>query len=111
MHYNQLVEIAKYLHVLIFVIQKACYATYTNISLALAYTYLHSLAMTVESTKLDSFLGPLTPPDVSQIKLYNYYFKTLEYVATEVDGKATGWSAKFVNGKWVSESAKKKAKK
>ncbi|GGP56108.1 DNA topoisomerase 1 [Shewanella algicola] len=34
-----------------------------------------------------------------------------QYVATEVDGKATGWSSKFVNGKWVSETTKKKAKK
>ncbi|PKG78033.1 type I DNA topoisomerase [Shewanella sp. Actino-trap-3] len=34
-----------------------------------------------------------------------------QHVATEVDGKATGWSSKFINGKWVSESAKKKAKK
>ncbi|MCW3172434.1 type I DNA topoisomerase [Shewanella subflava] len=37
-----------------------------------------------------------------------------QYVATEVDGKATGWSARYVGGKWVSESTKtpkKKAKK
>ncbi|MCL1142992.1 type I DNA topoisomerase [Shewanella gaetbuli] len=37
-----------------------------------------------------------------------------QYVASEVDGKATGWSAKFIGGKWVSESTKstkKKAKK
>ncbi|ESE40516.1 dna topoisomerase i [Shewanella decolorationis S12] len=34
-----------------------------------------------------------------------------QYVATEVDGKATGWSAHYVNGKWVTESAAKKAKK
>lgn len=34
-----------------------------------------------------------------------------QYVATEVDGKATGWSSKFIGGKWVSESTKKKAKK
>ena len=34
-----------------------------------------------------------------------------QYVATEVDGKATGWSAHYVNGKWVSESSAKKAKK
>lgn len=32
-----------------------------------------------------------------------------QYVATEVDGKATGWTSKFVDGKWVTES-KKKAK-
>ncbi|MCC4831483.1 type I DNA topoisomerase [Shewanella sp. 10N.7] len=34
-----------------------------------------------------------------------------QYVATEVDGKATGWSSKFIGGKWVSESAKKKPAK
>lgn len=34
-----------------------------------------------------------------------------QYVATEVDGKATGWSAHYINGKWVSESTAKKSKK
>lgn len=34
-----------------------------------------------------------------------------QYVATEVDGKATGWTAKFIDGKWVAESTAKKAKK
>ncbi|MGL5392677.1 MAG: hypothetical protein ACRDA8_15110, partial [Shewanella sp.] len=34
-----------------------------------------------------------------------------QYVATEVDGKATGWSAHFVDGKWVSTTTAKKAKK
>lgn len=37
-----------------------------------------------------------------------------QYVATEVDGKATGWIAKYIDGKWVSETktkAKPKAKK
>ncbi|MCS6209063.1 type I DNA topoisomerase [Shewanella baltica] len=33
-----------------------------------------------------------------------------QYVATEVDGKATGWSAHYVNGKWVSENTKKAKK-
>ena len=33
-----------------------------------------------------------------------------QYVATEVNGKATGWNAKFIDGKWCIESkAKKKA--
>ncbi|AQS36825.1 DNA topoisomerase I [Shewanella psychrophila] len=32
-----------------------------------------------------------------------------QYVATDVDGKATGWTSKFIDGKWVTE-AKKKAK-
>ena len=30
---------------------------------------------------------------------------------TEVEGKATGWSARFVEGQWVEELAKKKATK
>lgn len=34
-----------------------------------------------------------------------------QYVATEVDGKATGWSAHFVNGSWVSTTTTKKATK
>ncbi|MGL6124549.1 MAG: type I DNA topoisomerase [Shewanella sp.] len=33
-----------------------------------------------------------------------------QYVATEVDGKATGWSAHYINGKWVGESTKKAKK-
>jgi len=32
-------------------------------------------------------------------------------VMTEVEGKATGWNAKYVEGKWVEELAKKKAPK
>ncbi|MEW6981861.1 type I DNA topoisomerase [Colwelliaceae bacterium 6471] len=34
-----------------------------------------------------------------------------QYVMTEVEGKATGWTAHFVDGKWVEEAAKKKATK
>ncbi|WP_448211150.1 type I DNA topoisomerase [Colwellia sp. MEBiC06753] len=30
-----------------------------------------------------------------------------QYVMTEVDGKATGWTAKYVDGKWVEELPKK----
>jgi DNA topoisomerase I len=33
-----------------------------------------------------------------------------QYVATEVDGKATGWTAKYHGGKWLVEQTKKKAK-
>jgi DNA topoisomerase-1 len=33
-----------------------------------------------------------------------------QYVATEVDGKATGWAAKYHAGKWLVETTKKKAK-
>ena len=32
-----------------------------------------------------------------------------QYVMTEVDGKATGWSAKYNDGKWVEEQKKKAA--
>ncbi len=34
-----------------------------------------------------------------------------QYVMTEVDGKATGWTAKYIDGKWVEEQPKKKAVK
>ena len=34
-----------------------------------------------------------------------------QYVMTEVEGKATGWNAKYIDGKWVEELAKKKAPK
>jgi len=30
---------------------------------------------------------------------------------SEVDGKATGWTAHYQNGKWVEESKKKAPKK
>jgi DNA topoisomerase I len=41
-----------------------------------------------------------------------YSRKTKEqYVMTEVEGKATGWVAKFIDGKWVEEQAKKVTKK
>jgi DNA topoisomerase-1 len=32
-------------------------------------------------------------------------------VRSDVDGKATGWSARYENKKWVETLAKKKAKK
>ena len=32
-----------------------------------------------------------------------------QYVMTEVEGKATGWVAKYIDGKWVEEQTKKKA--
>lgn len=32
-----------------------------------------------------------------------------QYVMTEIDGKATGWTAKFVDDKWVEEAKAKKA--
>ena len=41
-----------------------------------------------------------------------YSRKTKEqYVMTEVEGKATGWVAKFIDGKWVEEQTKKVTKK
>jgi len=55
--------------------------------------------------------APVEDDDGNQAKV-KFSRKTKEqYVATEVDGKATGWSSKFINGKWVSESTKKKDKK
>lgn len=63
--------------------QHTTYAIYTNIALALAYAYLHLLV--TQPTSLEAFLQPLTPTDSSNIRLFNYYFKTLEYIATEID--------------------------
>ncbi len=41
-----------------------------------------------------------------------YSRKTKEqYVMTEVEGKATGWVAKYIDDKWVEEQTKKKAAK
>jgi DNA topoisomerase-1 len=34
-----------------------------------------------------------------------------QYVMTEIDKKATGWTARFVDGNWVEEQAKKKTAK
>ncbi|WP_286267776.1 type I DNA topoisomerase [Thalassotalea atypica] len=46
------------------------------------------------------------------LAVVRYSRKTKEqYVMTEIEGKATGWVAKFVDGKWVEEQTKKAAKK
>ena len=47
------------------------------------------------------------------LAVVRYSRKTKEqYVMTEVEGKATGWTAKFINDKWVEDlAAKKKAVK
>ncbi|MCW8996198.1 MAG: type I DNA topoisomerase, partial [Psychromonas sp.] len=34
-----------------------------------------------------------------------------QYVMTEIDKKATGWTARFIDGKWVEEQTKKRAVK
>ena len=45
------------------------------------------------------------------LAVVRYSRKTKEqYVMSEVEGKATGWNAKFVNNKWVEEIPVKKAK-
>lgn len=46
------------------------------------------------------------------LAVVRYSRKTKEqYVMTEVEGKATGWNAKYIDGKWVEELPKKKAVK
>lgn len=53
--------------------------------------------------------APVTDDDGNKATV-RFSRKTKEqYVATDVDGKASGWTSKFIDGKWVSES-KKKAK-
>ena len=46
------------------------------------------------------------------LSVVRYSRKTKEqYVMTEVEGKATGWVAKYVDSKWVAEETKKKVVK
>jgi len=34
-----------------------------------------------------------------------------QYVMTEIDKKATGWTAKYIDGKWLEEQTKKRVPK
>ncbi|NNC55262.1 MAG: DNA topoisomerase I subunit omega, partial [Pseudomonadales bacterium] len=57
--------------------------------------------------------GPVQDKDGNRVQV-RYQRKTKEqYLMTESDGKATGWRADYVNGKWVvsEKAAKKPAKK
>ncbi len=55
--------------------------------------------------------APARDPD-GNLAMYRYSRKSAEqYVMTEKDGKATGWSAHFVDGKWVETVAKPRARK
>ncbi len=54
--------------------------------------------------------APQTDPDGNKA-VVRYSRKSKEqYVMTEVDGKATGWTAKYQSGKWVEEAKTTKAK-
>jgi DNA topoisomerase-1 len=53
--------------------------------------------------------APIADPDGNEAVI-RYSRKSKEqYVMTEVEGKATGWTARYVDNKWVEELAKKKA--
>jgi len=55
--------------------------------------------------------APQQDPDGNEA-IVRFSRKTKEqYVMSEVDGKASGWVAKFVDGKWIEEQTKKKAAK
>ncbi|EWH12363.1 DNA topoisomerase I subunit omega [Catenovulum agarivorans DS-2] len=55
--------------------------------------------------------GPETDSDGNPV-VVKFSRKTKEqYLASEKDGKATGWVAKYINNKWVIEEKKSKAKK
>jgi DNA topoisomerase-1 len=55
--------------------------------------------------------APTQDPDGNKA-MYRYSRKTKEqYVMTEVDGKASGWTAYYVDGKWLENLKKKKAVK
>ncbi len=54
--------------------------------------------------------GPVEDPDGNRVQV-RYQRKTKEqYLMTEVDGKATGWRADFVDGEWQITAKKPKAK-
>ena len=54
--------------------------------------------------------APVEDPDGNKAAV-RYARKTKEqYVRTDKDGKATGWSAYYENGKWVEKLPKPKAK-
>ena len=55
--------------------------------------------------------APAQDPD-GNLAVVRYSRKTkTQYVMSEVSGKATGWSARYIDGSWVEEQAKKKATK
>lgn len=55
--------------------------------------------------------APQQDPD-GNLAVVRYSRKNKEqYVMTEIDKKATGWTARFVDGKWVEEQTKKRAPK
>ncbi|MBA6289430.1 type I DNA topoisomerase [Colwellia sp. MB3u-4] len=55
--------------------------------------------------------APAQDPE-GNLAVVRYSRKTKsQYVMTEVEGKATGWNAKYVDDKWVEELAKKKVVK
>lgn len=80
--------------------QNSSYAAYTNIALALAYTYLHLL--TLHLHPIEGYLSALKPDTSENIKFYNIYFKTLEYIATEIDNN------KFVMDELQRETARQR---
>jgi len=54
--------------------------------------------------------APVKDPD-GNLSIVRFSRKTKEqYVMTEVEGKATGWTAKYIDGKWVEEAKKKVVK-
>lgn len=54
--------------------------------------------------------APVKDPDGNSA-IVRFSRKTKEqYVMTEVDGKATGWTAKYIDNKWVEEAKKKAVK-
>jgi len=54
--------------------------------------------------------APVKDPD-GNLAIVRFSRKVKEqYVMTEVEGKATGWTAKYIEGKWVEEAKKKAVK-
>jgi DNA topoisomerase-1 len=54
--------------------------------------------------------APVKDPD-GNLAIVRFSRKVKEqYVMTEIEGKATGWTAKYIDGKWVEEAKKKVVK-
>lgn len=54
--------------------------------------------------------APVKDPD-GNLSVVRFSRKTKEqYVMTEVEAKATGWTAKYIDNKWVEEAKKKVVK-
>jgi len=57
------------------------------------------------------FSGPVADEDGNPSQIRFSRKEKAQYLMTEKDGKATGWQAHYLQGKWVEKAAKKKTTK